>query len=327
MQKEPSEKFGPSIREHAVRTFIDEHCQAPFRRADVWRVELDEGDFPPHEYQNERVMPHGSWFTDEEAAGVEALAFCPGLYTVPGRKPDVRLFDLTPFTRLKYLSLPVHLLPYADLVGVAGSLECLRIGPAQDLSLSGPDKRLWRMPRAVLPRLRLLDLAFPPACLTNFSTTRYPALEWCRVDLDGEVSARFFDRFAKAPALRGFGLKGIRSRKTTLKSLRSDISALCLRQIHTPRFATDSLAAFGNLRYLDIAECRAPIACGLFARMPDLEELSLRACDELTDFKALLTLPRLKKLRLTGRLRPYSRDMPRGLEETLRTAVDEVELD
>ena len=180
------------------------------------------------------------------------------------------------------------------------------------------------MSRAVLPKLRILDLACPPSWFSNFSVSRYPALEWCFVSLDGESSARFFGQFDAAPALKGLGLAGVRSQKTTLKAMRTDISALRLQEIHTARFVMGDLGLFRELRYLEIADCRAPLDCGLLEDLPLLEELSLQACDEITGFPSLLKLPHLKKLRLSDRVRPYAKDMPRGLEEKLRTAIPEI---
>ena len=308
-----------------MRTFISEHYRTSLNQADLWHMELDAGDFSPHEYQAKRIMPHGEWFTDEEAAGVEAMIFCPGFYSGRTDKaPDARLQDLRAFTRLKFLSIPVHLLAHADLASLAGSLESLRVAPPRALSMPTADKPpSWPMAAARLPKLRVLELCCPPAAFVEFSVARYPALEWAFVELEGESSAQSLRVFKTIPTLQGLGISAVRSKKISLKPLPAGIRALRLQDVQTPQFAMEGLRAFQDLRYLEIADCRAPVDCTVLAELPHLEELSLEACDELHNVTSLIRMKQVKKLRLAGRARSYKDDLPRGFEDRLRCGIAE----
>ena len=309
-----------------MRTFISEHYRASLYHADLWHVELDVGDFSPHEYQAKRIMAHGEWFTDEEAATVEAMIFCPGFYSGRTDKaPDARLRDLRAFTRLKFLSIPAHLLAHADLVGLSASLEYLRVAPPQTLPLPMAGKPpSWPMATALLPKLRVLDICRPPTAFVGFSVERYPALEWAFVELEGESSAQCLSIFDTVQTLQGLGIGAVRSKKVSLRPVRTDIHSLRLQEIQAQQFEMERLTAFQELRYLEIADCRAPVDCAVLAELPHLEELSLEACDEIRGITSLIRMKHLKKLRLAGRERSYKEDLPRGFEDRLRRGISEV---
>jgi len=317
----------PYHEEGRVQTFILDTYRAPLRNLELWHVELVEGDFSPHEFQSKRIMAYGEWFTPDEASTVEAMALCPGFYTRQrsGAK-DMRFADLGTFTRLKFLSVPAHLLRYVDLAGVAGTLEQLHISDAQSLPLPATARRpVWPMPRTPLPRLRTLELYCPPVRFEPFHIERYPSLTWCGMDLDNEPSTQFLSVFDASPALAGVGLAGINGKKLSLAPLRKDLRALRLQDIQTRQFDFAALSAFTSLQYLEIADSRTPFDCRRLRGLP-VEELVIEACDELEHAQALLELP-LKKLSIRGRVRPYTKDMPKTLPAALHNAVSDIELE
>jgi len=265
-----------------------------------WRIELDENVLQGESRKGGSIKSPHEWFTAETADSVEAMTLFKGMGVMNHDKSLYdRFADMSLFTNLKFLSIPLDAIAYVDILSIANQLEHLHITPPRALEfLAYYEKRKRPLIfEASLPRLRTFGVFTSPIVFKNFDVARYPALEWLSTSLELDKSGKALRLFDNVANFKGFALKVI-SDKNLLKKIRKDLVALELWGISTKGFDFTSLSEFKSLKYLSLRGSKSPIDCSILVGLPQLLELKLFSFKSLQNVEALLGLDDLEKIHI-----------------------------
>jgi len=272
----------------------------PARALNWWWVELDENVFSSEDRRERPIKSPHEWFTVKTAATVEAMTLFTGMGVYDHDKAVYdRFTDMSMFTNLKFLSIPLDAIAYIDIASIANRLEHLHIMNPRALEFMSyyeKDKRPIIF-EELFPQLRTLKLLCSPIVFKNFDVAKYPALEWLSASIELDKSGKGIKLFDSVDNLHGFSLKVI-SKKDLLKNIRKDIIGLELWGISAKEFDFSYLSEFKNLKYLTLRNSKSPIDCSILTNLPQLFELELFSFKKFLNIEALLKLNNLEKIHI-----------------------------
>lgn len=277
--------------------FVIDRLKFPPISRNSWYVALDDDQTPTTPGVSSKQ--YGEWFSADEAGSVEAMTvFVRDIDRVSNENAFEPLRDLSRFTNLKYLNIPVDAIGYVDIESVASKLEYLRLSAARlgrgryDLARA---KKLQFFGVA-FPSLKSLYLSEPPICFHNFDVTCFPSLRWIEVDLEElDKTARSLRPFHDIPTIEGFGLNSV-FKTDILKDLNRSLIALEFGAIRTRSLDLRYLAEFPQLKYLTIVSSRVSVDARFLANIPSLTELEIVWLKRLEHVEALLESPSLQRV-------------------------------
>jgi len=287
-----------------------------------WWVALDaDTDLPP-ELPGKKET---EWFSNLEASQVEALTFWYGRNTTTRCESAYeRLRDLSSFSQLKSLSIPLEVVPHIDISSVATHLEHLHIADPSVVNEAHFSDKNYRflMFDEYFPALRTLKLFVSPKWCANFSVQKYPKLKWFTSDFDLDPKGIGLKFFLPSQTVQGFELNSI-TRKYTLKYLKTDVKALRFWSITAKSFDFGVLENFYNLEYLSIYSSVATVDCAALALLPNLNELTICSSRDILNIQSLLLHKKIKKLAIYLNRTQVNEE----LKNALRQHIEHVKFD
>jgi len=273
---------------------------SPARQLNWFWVEIDENVFSREDRMRNLIKSPHEWFTAETAGPVEAITLFKGMGVFEHDKTLYNRFsDMSIFTNLKFLSIPLDAIAYIDTASIAKQLEHLHITApraVEFLDYFEKDKRPVLFEES-FPQLKTLALLCSPTLFRNFNVARFPALEWLTASLGFDKSGKGIKLFEKAKSLHGFSLNVI-SKKDLLKGIRKDLVGLELWGVSARDFDFSYLTEFKSLKYLSLRNSKAPIDCSIFSNLQNLLEIELFSINKLKNIDALLSIESLEKVHI-----------------------------
>jgi hypothetical protein len=281
--------------DHDMQNFIYSNYYAPNQFLTSWNVGLD-ADTDFRDLKN--VKQFDEWFSPEEYDAVEAITLLPGSNVHQRASTAYKRFaDLRGLKNLKYLGIPLEVVPYIDIRHVSQSLEHLAISPPSIWGISDFSDRNYKYTlfNEAFPSLKTLRLFASPVRCANFDVKNYPNLLWFAADYSLDKAGAALKMFKDHPAIQGFEIFSTKDKKT-LQYLRNDCSALYFWSITTKGLDFSFLNIFDRLRYLTIIGSSSTIDCSMLKAIPNLTELCLISCKNIINLDALQDCLALQKL-------------------------------